>query len=335
MHDDVHLYHQSDLRNRQPSLPLAVCTAPRYSTFTRLHSGAVFGLSAQSASLHAQRSLRRISSTTSLLSILYDAGLVQKEIASVTLLDAISGVLTLGGSIAEEIETARIRGEVELDLLGQQLSLSPEQLAAKIDSALQQRMLSFPHEPENQFRWLPSSTSAKATSGTFNGWWTPLMSGLWINGNKALRNQPTLLDIQCPFILAPPLAAQAFYKSIAGARKLAHENINVGGDDSRFWLVPCPNPASIAFELAGWMFPALRGETRDDSISGPVGGPQSLGLWKEGTGYCVGVVVESRMQGEEWMGTGLQNSWVLGEPFFKGMGVIFDLEEGRIGFRTY
>ena len=333
--DEVQLFHSSDLINSHPSLSLTLCTAPRYSTFTRLPSGATFGLSVQSDLHQGQDGMLRISRPASLLQVLHDAGGIHRKIASITLLDATSGVLTLGGTIAQDIEIARVRSEVELDVLGQRVTIAPDQIAAQIDSAVQQRILSFPQNLDDQFKWLPSSTSAKSTSGTFSGWWTPLMSGLWINGNKALRNQPTLLDLQCPFILAPPVAAQAFYASIGGARKLEPKHAEAEDKHARFWLIPCSNPASIAFEISGWMFPALRDETRDDAIHGPVGGPQSLGLWKEGTGYCVGVVVESRMQGKDWIGTGLQHSWVLGEQFFKGMGVVFDMKEGKIGLRTY
>ena len=32
---------------------------------------------------------------------------------------------------------------------------------------------------------------------------------------------------------------------------------------------------------------------------------------------------------------GLKDLWVIGEPFFRGTGIAFDLEGQRIGFRTY
>jgi len=31
----------------------------------------------------------------------------------------------------------------------------------------------------------------------------------------------------------------------------------------------------------------------------------------------------------------LKDTWVLGEPFFRGLGVAFDVEGGRVGVRVY
>ena len=347
--DMLHFNHHSGVYDSRPSIRFPLCTAPKYSVFTRHNSGAILGLASQFSS-KGQSLLSRIPIAPGLLSTLLDQKIINNKIASLTLLDSTSGVLTLGGTIAHEIETARIRSEAELDILGQQSTLSATELETKIAEIVNHHLLPFPTTAEDQFKWLPSNTAAKSTSGTFSGWWTPLMSGVWINGHKALRNQPVLLDLSCPFILAPRDAARKFYESIGGARKLTSSlmvttgsgsgsNDSTGaGDadvDDRFWLIPCSNPASIAFEFAGWMFPALRSLTRDDAVHGPVGGPQSLGLWREGTGYCVGAVVESRMEGEQWVGSGMQASWVMGEPFFRGMGVAFDMERGRVGFRTY
>ena len=77
--------------------------------------------------------------------------------------------------------------------------------------------------------------------------------------------------------------------------------------------------------------------TASDALYGPSGGRFSLGKLAHGTGYCVGSVVESRglAYGKEWKGSGLKDVWVLGEPFFRGLGVAFDGDGGRVGVRTY
>ena len=76
--------------------------------------------------------------------------------------------------------------------------------------------------------------------------------------------------------------------------------------------------------------------TTNDALYGPAGGSFSLGKLADGTGYCVGAVVETRMGlRKEWMGSGMKSVWVLGEPFFRGLGVVFDIEGGRVGVRTY
>lgn len=47
-----------------------------------------------------------------------------------------------------------------------------------------------------------------------------------------------------------------------------------------------------------------------------------------GSGYCVGIVVESRMAirgNEREEGNGLEDVWVIGEPFFRDCQVAFDV----------
>lgn len=80
----------------------------------------------------------------------------------------------------------------------------------------------------------------------------------------------------------------------------------------------------------------MQGEgTAADALFGPAGGRFSLGKVADGTGYCVGSVVETRMASKKaWAESGI-DMWVLGEPFFRGLGVVFDESEGRVGVRTY
>ena len=108
--------------------------------------------------------------------------------------------------------------------------------------------------------------------------------------------------------------------------------------------------------------------------SGVPGGRFSLGRLNNGSGYCVGSVVETRMgireERDEMMGgtrnelrtsvqrggmggNGMRDVWVMGEGFFRGVGAAFDvslyicsmdehallislqLHEQKVGFRTY
>lgn len=69
--------------------------------------------------------------------------------------------------------------------------------------------------------------------------------------------------------------------------------------------------------------------------SGIPGGKFSLGRLREGSGYCVGAVVESRMGLREEKGgrggrariggNGMRDVWVVGEGFFRGVGAVFDV----------
>ena len=76
------------------------------------------------------------------------------------------------------------------------------------------------------------------------------------------------------------------------------------------------------------------------------GGRFSLGRLKEGSGYCIGAVVETRMGLQEERneilekgrrgtrlgagsnkvgGNGMRDVWVIGEGFFRGVSVVFDV----------
>jgi hypothetical protein len=81
----------------------------------------------------------------------------------------------------------------------------------------------------------------------------------------------------------------------------------------------------------------------DDALYGAAGGLFSLGkfegIGEDGeynSGYCIGRVVETRVGEErEGMEAGMKDLWVLGEPFFRGLGVVFDGEKARVGARSY
>ena len=77
--------------------------------------------------------------------------------------------------------------------------------------------------------------------------------------------------------------------------------------------------------------------------TGIPGGKFSLGRLRDGSGYCVGAVVESRMGATEAgdglagggirsgmgkdkaSGNGMKDVWVVGEGFFRGVGAVFDV----------
>jgi hypothetical protein len=177
------------------------------------------------------------------------------------------------------------------------------------------------------------------------GWWQILMRGIWLDGVKALENQPIVLDvstlpncilswpnapeINTPFILAPPIAARAFYSSISWSRQLPPPY-------DQFHAYPCFNAPKMHFEFAGWNVEVFK---RHKGTLSP-GGRFSLGRMAAGSGYCVGIVVESRMgkgvslgaeTGNIGPGTtmeggnGLEDVWIVGEPFFRDVQVAFDV----------
>jgi len=191
-----------------------------------------------------------------------------------------------------------------------------------------------------------------------------LMQGVWVDGSRVLQNQAVVADvgynitvmlsssflkealtdrqINSPFILAPPHAAKAFYASISGSHPLPPPYSN-------FYVFPCLNPPTLHFEFASTSFPAMHGGRGADWSDVP-GGRFSLGRLEDGSGYCVGSVVETRMgireERDEMMGgtqnelhsaaqrggmggNGMRDVWVIGEGFFRGVGGVFDVSSTR------
>ncbi len=92
----------------------------------------------------------------------------------------------------------------------------------------------------------------------------------------------------------------------------------------------------------------LRGMKSYDSSNGP-NGKFSLGKLSDASGYCIGVVVETRMgvgdsspvkhhstkedairgmgsfESGMLAGNGMRDVWILGEPVFRGVGIVFDV----------
>lgn len=114
---------------------------------------------------------------------------------------------------------------------------------------------------------------------------------------------------------------------------------------SNFYAFPCLNPPAIHFEFGGASFPAMHGGRGADWSDIP-GGRFSLGRLANGSGYCVGSVVETAMgkgqENDKWIshvpnephtaiprkgfgGNGMRDVWVIGEGFFRGVGGVFDV----------
>ena len=95
----------------------------------------------------------------------------------------------------------------------------------------------------------------------------------------------------------------------------------------------------------------MRGMKSYDQSNGP-NGKFSLGKVTDESGYCVGAVVETRMgvgdqspikkghsrkednlrglgslESGMLAGNGMRDVWVLGEPVFRGLGVVFDVSD--------
>ncbi|KAI9816332.1 MAG: hypothetical protein M1826_001867 [Phylliscum demangeonii] len=313
--------------NASLRISFAYCRPSKSSARTLEASGALLGL-APSGSLSQ-------TGTPSLSLQLLQQGAIRRSIWSILLINGQDGVFSVGGTSAEAVDLVQQEMDGELDRLGQMERSAAAAAAdgkgkrAKRDEA--------PVLPSPAWQWNPVQGAA--------GWWQILMHGVWVEGRKVLKNQPVIMDVNTPFILAPPASAAKLYAAIPGARPLAAPH-------DRFYVFPCLNPARLGFEFSGRLFPVLQGDAvrsvGPDLVFSRPGGKFSLGRMKAASGYCVGAVVEMR-DGVEGDGTvrgagggrgrvgrhersadrggghDLDGMWILGEPFFRAVGVSFNV----------
>jgi len=254
------------------------------------------------------------------------------------LINGQEGVLSLGGTAAEAVKMVVQRTKDELDRLAPQDN-GPETPANTL-SKRSSHPLAAPMQGRES-AWQEGWHWNKVQGA--EGWWQILLQGVWVDGSTVLKNQPVVVDINTPFILAPPLAAKAFYASVSGSQQLSPPYDN-------FYIFPCLNPPLVDFEFDSWRFPAMQGGKGAEWFGMP-GGRFSLGRYKKGSGYCIGAIVQTAMgvkhggaNGEEGKnvrgagalaGNGMRDVWVIGEGFFRGVGGVFDFKEQKLGFRTY
>ncbi|KAL9103986.1 MAG: hypothetical protein Q9163_001006 [Psora crenata] len=280
--------------------------------------------------------------STSILKQLVDKEVIERPIFSLILVNDHEGVLSVGGTAARAVEMVVSQTKNELDHLGA-IERGEEELPQKDMKPLVKRDRPRKEDAAQQADWEESWAWSKVQGA--DGWWQILMQSIWVDGSKVLQNQAVVLDVNSPFILAPPLAAKAFYASVSGSYPLQPPYSN-------FYAFPCLNPPKIAFEFGGQKFPFMhspRGGFGD--WNGLPGGRFSLGRLRLGSGYCVGAVVETRMglkddrnevvnenrpgmrSGHDMGrlgGNGMRDVWVIGEGFFRGVGGVFDLHNKKL-----
>lgn len=311
------------------SIPLsfAYCRPSKFSLDTLGASGSALGLT-------PSEHLRQTKST-SILEQLLQKQIIERPVFSLMLINGQEGVLSIGGTGARAVEMVEQQTKDELDHVS---AVERGELTTDFDgdNIIKRSMM----EPvfDTKTNWEEGWKWSQVQGA--EGWWQVLMQGVWVDGSKVLHNQAAVIDINSPFILAPPLAAKAFYASISGSRPLPAPHSN-------FYMFPCLNPPKLHLEFTRWNFPLLQGG-RGADWTGVPGGKFSLGRLRDGSGYCVGAVVESRMGvKDEGMGAvgrgsrsgaghgnGMRDVWVVGEGFFRGVGAVFDFKEQRVGFRS-
>ncbi|KAL9000451.1 MAG: hypothetical protein Q9169_000968 [Polycauliona sp. 2 TL-2023] len=341
------------------SVPLAFayCRPLKGSQDTLQASGSMLGLA-------PSKYLRQMD-TPFLLHQLLKERVVERPIFSLMLVSGNEGVLSVGGTGTQAAEMVSKKTAEQLDRAGAQEKINAftaengktleggTNSLGKLNPPEEKVIL---HKREGEGHgimakgadWKEGWTWSKVQGA--EGWWQTLMQGVWVGGSRVLQNQAVVVDINTPFILAPPLAAKTFYAAVAGSRPLEPPYSN-------FYVFPCMNSPSAEFEFQGVRFPAMQGGRGMEYASAIIpGGKFSLGRLKHGSGYCVGAIVETRMglkEEKEGMtgaskqginsagasvgslaGNGMRDVWVIGERFFRGVSGVFDIQEKRIGFRA-
>ncbi|KAH7410971.1 aspartic peptidase domain-containing protein [Cadophora sp. MPI-SDFR-AT-0126] len=299
--------HLPTLRKPIP-IDFAHCRPAKQWLRALLPSGAYLGL-APSAWLSQTK-------TDGLLQQLMEKKAINVPMWSLLLINGKEGLFSIGGTSADSVRQA----EKETDEM-----LNP----GEHDETKRDTSKANAEDDVKDWKWMKVHGA--------EGWWQILMRGIWVDGIKVLDNQPIILDVNTPFIVAPPLAARSFYSSISGSRQLSPPY-------DQFHAYPCFNPPKVHFEFEQWNVQVLKGN-RDRGTFSP-GGRFSLGRMVTGSGYCIGIVVESRMGVGTALarretgstvsvdgGNGLADVWIIGEPFFRDVQVAFDWKNKKVGMQ--
>ncbi|CAL3967170.1 unnamed protein product [Diplocarpon coronariae] len=299
--------------HRTVQISFAHCRPAKQWIQALLPSGAYLGL-APSASLSQTK-------TVGMLQQLLAKNVIEVPIWSILLINGNEGVFSVGGTSLASVRQTETAADAVLG--------PGDHHGTKSDTVKGE-----PADGPKDWKWVKVHGA--------EGWWQILMRGVWVDGIKVLDNQPIVFDsyveqVNTPFIVAPPLAARSFYSSIYGSKQLS-------APYDQFHAYPCFNPPKIDFEFEHWNFQVLSGK-RDPGAFSP-GGRFSLGRMALGSGYCIGIVVESRMglgtpldggkarSGASLVGgDGLADVWIIGEPFFRDVQVAFNWKEREVGMQ--
>ncbi|KAI9649569.1 hypothetical protein NHQ30_002149 [Ciborinia camelliae] len=298
-----------------------------------------------------------------LLGQMVKSGVVDTQVWSLMLLNGHEGVFSVGGSSVKAVREVEGRIEKELEKLegdvfqsghdesnkleagglqsgdGELKGLDGLDLQSGQDKLKRNAELGLMKRDESMFgddNLKPNEESAWEWSDVrgADGWWEILMKGIWIDNKKVLQNQPIVLDINTPYIIGPSNLVRNLYASISGSRQLPPPY-------DQFHAYPCFNPPHLSLEFGNFRVKVLEGK-RDAGTFSP-GGRFSLGRMERGSGYCVGIVVEGRFGNSDGAdkeegnagvdGNGMEDMWILGEPFFRDVQVAFDWKEKKVGMQ--
>ena len=171
----------------QTSVPLsfAHCRPSKSSVETLGPSGSILGLA---PSEHLSQIV-----SPSFFEQLLQKGIVKRPIFSIMLINGREGVLSIGGTTARAVDLVNQQTTEELDRAGGVSSADTqhELELAKRDLRKHSDIESLQSDWQDAWRW-------SKVQGA-EGWWQILMQGVYVNGDKVLKNQPVVIDVYFPF----------------------------------------------------------------------------------------------------------------------------------------
>jgi hypothetical protein len=171
--DKVHL----PTVNKSMALTFPYCKPSKYSRWTLTKSGAVLGLAPST-------SLSQVEATP-LINQLLEKGVINEHIWSVALINGKDGILSIGGTMAANVDEAKAKTDMALANLGKSKRDVIENLLNKINAP---KVEDSEKDWRDEWRW-------SNVQGA-EGWWQVLLEGVWIDGSKVLKNQPTVIDVR-------------------------------------------------------------------------------------------------------------------------------------------
>ena len=127
---------------------------------------------------------------------LLEAGVIQRPVFSLTVLNGEDGVLSLGGTAASAVKMVEAKTKSELDSLGgsevhepTDVENPPPPLAMKKRGRSKADIAISPRQPDWDEGWTWSEVQGA------EGWWQTLVRGVWVDGSKILDNQAVVIDV--------------------------------------------------------------------------------------------------------------------------------------------
>lgn len=182
----------------------------------------------------------------------------------------------------------------------------------------------------NQFAFRLSQTNAELYFGgndatkytgsivytpvTSQGYWQVAMGAAVVGGKQVVTNRQAIIDSGTTLMYGPTADATAFYNGFGSGVAQPLSKFGYSGYTG-YYALPCSGSTSIGLTFGGTTFSIPYSTFVQQGYVGNYNNKQ----------YCVASLI-----GSDSMGLG--SSWLVGDTFFQGTYVVFDMQNNRVGF---